>query len=166
MCENCIQDACHPMVITSQKLRGFRGIMSTGTSAFSKYFAFTFCLSLPFFTIIKFVLNGFFSGFTNHQQLLRSLVQVKNVLASKIKFTRRYWLIKKEKWKMCNRVIFTHLYMSLFLSICPSILPSVAHCIRNCTSSDYNFWYTCVKWWHLQACFFFSFSLNFDFSGC
>ena len=105
----------------------------------------------------------FFSGFTNHQQLLRSLVQVKNVLASRIKFTRRYWLIKKEKWNMCNRVIFTHLYMSLFLSICPSILPSVAHCIRNCTSSDYNFWYTCVKWWHLQACFFFFFFIFFKF---
>ena len=33
---------------------------------------------------------------------------------------------------------------------------------RNCTSYDFGFWYTCVKWWYLQQ--FFSFFLKSDFS--
>ena len=43
----------------------------------------------------------------------------------------------------------THLYMSHF--------PSVRHAsyIRNRTSSNHNFWYTCVKWWYIQKFFFF-----------
>ena len=48
-------------------------------------------------------------------------------------------------------------------SVCPSICPSVccAPYLRNHTSSNHNFWYTCVKWWYLQV----SFALfwNFDF---
>ena len=28
---------------------------------------------------------------------------------------------------------------------------------RNCTSSDGDFWFTCVKWWYLQQFFFFFF---------
>ena len=37
--------------------------------------------------------------------------------------------------------------------------------LRNHTSFDYDFWYTCVKWWYLQELFFFFFSQNFDFSA-
>ena len=35
--------------------------------------------------------------------------------------------------------------------------------LRNHTSYDCHLWYTCVKWWYLQA--FFSFLQNFDFLG-
>ena len=44
-----------------------------------------------------------------------------------------------------------------------SIRPSVrrAPYLRNRRLSDHNFWYTCVRWWYLQA--FFSFFQNFDF---
>ena len=36
--------------------------------------------------------------------------------------------------------------------------------LRNRTSSNHNFWYTCVKWRYLLV--FFSFFWNFDFLGC
>ena len=41
-------------------------------------------------------------------------------------------------------------------SICHFFRPSVrrAPYLRNRTSSDHDFWYTCVKWWYLQKCFF------------
>ena len=54
--------------------------------------------------------------------------------------------------------------MSLFPSVHPSIHPfvhsslSIRHAshLRNSTSSNYNFWYTCVKWWYPpQKNFFF-----------
>ena len=35
--------------------------------------------------------------------------------------------------------------------------------LRNSDAYDHDFWYTCVRWWHLV---FFSFSQNFDFLGC
>ena len=35
--------------------------------------------------------------------------------------------------------------------------------LRNCTSYDFGFWYTRVKWWYLQQ-FFFLFLQNSDFS--
>ena len=68
-------------------------------------------------------------------------------------------------YAICLHSVFrsgTHLYMSLFLSVRQVVRPS-------CTISQdpyiiwSKFWYTCVKWWYLQA--FFSFFLNFDFSG-
>ena len=43
--------------------------------------------------------------------------------------------------------------MSLFPSVCPSV--RCAPYLRNRTSSNHNFWYTCVKWWYLQAFFIF-----------
>ena len=46
------------------------------------------------------------------------------------------------------------------LSVCPSIC--CAPYLKNCTSSDYNFWYKCAKW-YLQVLF--SFFQNFDFLG-
>ena len=65
-----------------------------------------------------------------------------------------------------------HLHASLFLSvfICQfvhlSACPSISHTpyLRNYTSSDHNFWCTCVKWWYLQVLS--SFFQNFDFVGC
>ena len=49
-------------------------------------------------------------------------------------------------------------HLSICLSTCPSVrcLPY----LRYCTSYDHYFWYTCTKWWKLQA--FFSFYENFD----
>ena len=55
----------------------------------------------------------------------------------------------------------TYQCMSLFcLSVCASIC--CAPYLKNCTSSDYNFWYKCAKW-YLQLLF--SFFQNFDFLG-
>ena len=31
--------------------------------------------------------------------------------------------------------------------------------LRNCTSCDYVFWYTCVKWWYIQQFFFIFFKI-------
>ena len=36
--------------------------------------------------------------------------------------------------------------------------------LRNSKAYDYDFWYTCVKWWYLQG--FFSVFLKFSFFGC
>ena len=36
--------------------------------------------------------------------------------------------------------------------------------LRNSLAYGHNLWYTCVKWWYLQA--FSSFSQNFNFLGC
>ena len=44
-------------------------------------------------------------------------------------------------------------------SVCPSVRRTPN--LRNHASCDHYFWYTCVKWWHLQT--FFSFLKNFDF---
>ena len=54
----------------------------------------------------------------------------------------------------------------VFLFFCLSVHPSVCctPCLRNHTSCDHNFWYTYVKWWHLQG--FFLFFKNFGFLGC
>ena len=40
---------------------------------------------------------------------------------------------------------------------CPFVCPSTCHVpyLRNQTSSNHNFWYTCVKWWYLPAFFHF-----------
>ena len=62
----------------------------------------------------------------------------------------------------------THLSMSLFpsfhLPVCLSVCPSICRTpyLKNRTSSNHNFWYTCVKW-YLQVCF--SFCWDVDFSG-
>ena len=65
------------------------------------------------------------------------------------------------RWEIMLRyvmVIFrwgTHLYLLLFPSV------RCASYIRNRTSSNHGFWYTCVKWWYLQAFFFFFFFFFF-----
>ena len=58
---------------------------------------------------------------------------------------------------------FVHLSVcpSVHPSIHPSIQPSVSLSVplspylRNSTSSDHNFWCTCVTWWYLQVFFLF-----------
>ena len=35
--------------------------------------------------------------------------------------------------------------------VCPLHTPYLG----NCTSSDHNFWYICIKWWYLQTFLFF-----------
>ena len=50
----------------------------------------------------------------------------------------------------------THLYITF--SVCPSVRPSICRTpyLRSRTSSNHDFWYTCVKWWYLQVFFLFS----------
>ena len=58
--------------------------------------------------------------------------------------------------------------MSLFLSIHLSVCLSVccAPYFRNCTLSNDNFWYTCVKWWYVQEfCSFFEILIFWVFRG-
>ena len=62
----------------------------------------TWFISTVFFTIIEFVFPGFFPlVFVDHWQLLRSQVKGKNILSSKIEFTKRYWISKKNKNVTC-----------------------------------------------------------------
>ena len=46
-------------------------------------------------------------------------------------------------------------------SICLFVRPSICRALyfRNRASCDHYFWYTCVKWWHIQAFFSFFFFL-------
>ena len=74
-----------------------------------------------------------------------------------------YWS-QRELHSVQNIDLFrwdTHLYMPLFPFVRSSVRPSVCRTpyLRNHTSSNHQFWYTCVKWWHLQE--FFSFFLTF-----
>ena len=79
----------------------------------------------------------------------------------------------------------TYLYVSLFSSVRLSVFSSVCRTpylrnrmckmmifpgifsiltyLRNSIAYDHDFWYTCVKWWHLQT--HFSFFCNFYFLG-
>ena len=64
-----------------------------------------------------------------------------------------FWRILLQNLMFPNWLVFDTLF-------CPSILPSFVCPLRtpylgNCTWSDHNFWYTCVKWWYLQAFLFF-----------
>ena len=47
-----------------------------------------------------------------------------------------------------------------------SIMSVTCHITKNSLAYDHDFWYTFVKWWYLQAFFFFHFSWNFHFLGC
>ena len=64
------------------------------------------------------------------------------------KFLFLEWASKREKnspkWRIIMFAVF-HISWSIYASY------------------DCDFWYTCVKWWHLQMVF--SFILNFDFPG-
>ena len=53
---------------------------------------------------------------------------------------KQNYLLKFFRWG-------THLHMSLFSSVRPSVRLPVCHApyLRNRTSSNHNFWYTCVK---------------------
>ena len=87
MCEKTVsKKQCYSVVIAPEKPWGFRGytIMST-------------LLISVFLMKIKFVVTGFFSVFHYLRKLLlRSLViKSKNVLSSKIKFRKSYWILNK-----------------------------------------------------------------------
>ena len=87
MCEKTVsKKQCYSVVIAPEKPWGFRGytIMST-------------LLISVFLMKIKFVVTGFFSVFHYLRKLwLWSLViKSKNVLSSKIKFRKSYWILNK-----------------------------------------------------------------------
>ena len=87
MCEKTVsKKQCYSVVIAPEKPWGFRGytIMST-------------LLISVFLMKIKFVLTGFFSVFHNLRKLLlwSLVIKSKNVLSSKIKFRKSYWILNK-----------------------------------------------------------------------
>ena len=78
-----------------------------------------------------------------------------------------YYLYTQVMLILIYRMLFLALNFFIFcLSLCLSIRSSVHHApyLRNCTSSNHNFWYTCVKWWYLRAVI--SFFWKFYFSVC
>ena len=93
---------------------------------------------------------------------------IKTLLEFQLKQMRAQ--IRGEKVHYLSQLIIfrwgNYLYVSLFLSVHLSLCLSVHRALyhRKCASSDYNFWYTCVKLWYLQV--FLSFFFNFDFLGC
>ena len=87
MCEKTVsKKQCYSVVIAPEKPWGFRGytIMST-------------LLISVFLMKIKFVLTGFFSVFHHLRKLLlwSLVIKSKNVLSSKIKFRKSYWILNK-----------------------------------------------------------------------
>ena len=87
MCEKTVsKKQCYSVVIAPEKPWGFRGqnIMNT-------------LLISVFLMKIKFVLTGFFSVFHNLRKLLlwSLVIKSKNVLSSKIKFRKSYWILNK-----------------------------------------------------------------------
>ena len=93
MCEKTVsKKQCYSVVIAPEKPWGFRGqtIMST-------------LLISIFLMKIKFVLTGFFSLFHHLRQLLlwSLVIKGKNVLSSKIKFRKGYWISNKNNNVTC-----------------------------------------------------------------
>ena len=90
-------------------------------------------------------------------------------LDKRILFTILFFFHPKESCAVFEILIFfrwgTHLYPTFSR---PSVHPSVCRVpyLRYHTSSNHHLWYTCVKWWYLQAFFPFFFFWNFDFLGC
>ena len=87
MCEKTVsKKQCYSVVIAPEKPWGFRGytIMST-------LFISVFLMK------IKFVVTGFFSVFHYLRKLLlwSLVIKSKNVLSSKIKFRKSYWILNK-----------------------------------------------------------------------
>ena len=116
----CWKKQCYSVVIAPEKSWGFRGhtIMST-------LFISVFLMR------IKFVLTGFFSV-SHHlrQLLLRSLViKGKNVLSSKIKSRKKYWISHKNNNVTCVIGWFFIILFSFSLSfICTSFMFAVGSC--------------------------------------
>ena len=116
----CWKKQCYSVVIAPEKSWGFRGhtIMST-------LFISVFLMR------IKFVLTGFFSV-SHHlrQLLLRSLViKGKNVLSSKIKSRKKYWISHKNNNVTCVIGWFFIILFSFSLSfICTSFMFVVGSC--------------------------------------
>ena len=80
---------CHSIAIAPKKLEVLEALISN------------FLISTSFFAIIKYVLAVFSLVFIDHQQLLQSLIEGKNILSSKIKFRERYWVSKKKDSGTC-----------------------------------------------------------------
>ena len=72
-------------------------------------------------------------------------------LDKEIWFTISFFFIPRELHSVHFFSWATHLYMSLFPSVQPSVCQSVSRApyLKSHTSSNYHFWYTCVKWWYL-----------------
>ena len=74
-------------------------------------------------------------------------------------------MMVSEIWSATDRIFRwgSHLYVSLFPSVRPFVCPSVSRApyLSNSTSSNHNFWNTCVKWWYHEV--FFSFLKIFIF---
>ena len=72
-------------------------------------------------------------------------------LDKEIWFTISFFFIPRELHSVHFFSWATHLYMSLFPSVQPSVCQSVCRApyLKSHTSSNYHFWYTCVKWWYL-----------------
>ena len=121
MCEKTVsKKQCYSVVIAPEKPWGFRGhtIMNN-------------LLISVFLMRIKFVLTGFFPVFYHLRQLLlRSLViKGKNVLPSKIKFRKSYWISNKNNNVTCVIGWFFIILFSFSLSfICKSFMFVVGSC--------------------------------------
>ena len=111
---------CYSVVIAPEKPWGFRGytIMST-------------LLISVFLMKIKFVLTGFFSVFHHLRKLLlwSLVIKSKNVLSSKIKFRKSYWISNKNNNVTCVIGWFFIILFSFSLSfICTSFMFVVGSC--------------------------------------
>ena len=121
MCEKTVsKKQCYSVVIAPEKPWGFRGytIMST-------------LLISVFLMKIKFVLTGFFSVFHNLRKLLlwSLVIKSKNVLSSKIKFRKSYWISNKNNNVTCVIGWFFIILFSFSLSfICTSFMFVVGSC--------------------------------------
>ena len=121
MCEKTVsKKQCYSVVIAPEKPWGFRGqtIMST-------------LLISIFLMKIKFVLTGFFSLFHHLRQLLlwSLVIKGKNVLSSKIKFRKSYWISNKNNNVTCVIGWFFIILFSFSLSfICTSFMFVVGSC--------------------------------------
>ena len=75
-------------------------------------------------------------------------------------FTITFFILPKESWTLFEISSFLgKAPTSMCHFFCPSVRLSIYHAqyFRNHTSSNQDFWHTCVNWWYLQAFFFFFF---------
>ena len=109
MCEKTVsKKQCYSVVISPEKPWGFRGQTIMSTLLLSGFFSMK----------IKFVLTGFFSVFRHLRQLLlwSLVIKVKNVLSSKIKLRKNYWISNKNNNLTCLIGWFSIIEFSFSLS--------------------------------------------------
>ena len=121
MCEKTVsKKQCYSLVITPEKPWGFRAHTMTRTLFIS-----------VFLMKIKFVLTGFLSAFHHLRQLLlwSLVIKGKNVLSSKIKSRKKYWISHKNNNVTCVIGWFFIILFSFSLSfICTSFMFVVGSC--------------------------------------